>query len=213
MMAAAVTLENIKKAVVREASERLRSELKLGQKGLSDTEILALDRVTLISYVVALRFKSNQLTAVKHEVMDFDYKKVILLTEAEVAESDTSKGGATGGAEKVELGEQSVLLQLMLMIKNDKLDRDAKDRADMARLEAKELADMARLEAERARVEAKERADMARLESERARLEAKELVDMARLDAKEKAEFDWRKQEAADRSAQNKLQLEATERL
>src|SRR3989442_8098308 len=188
MMAAAVTLENIKKAVVREASERLRSELKLGQKGLSDTEILALDRVTLISYVVALRFKSNQLTAVKHEVMDFDYKKVILLTEAEVAESDTSKGGATGGAEKVELGEQSVLLQLMLMIKNDKLDRDAKDRADMARLEAKELA-------ERARLEAKELA-------ERARLEAKERVDMARLEAKDKAEMDWRKS-----------QLEVTERL
>src|SRR3989442_15441510 len=167
MMAAAVTLENIKKAVVREASERLRSELKLGQKGLSDTEILALDRVTLISYVVALRFKSNQLTAVKHEVMDFDYKKVILLTEAEVAESDTSKGGAIGGAEKLELGEQSVLLQLMLRIKNDKLDRDAKDRADMARLKS-----------ERAKLEGKGSADMARLELER-----------ARLDAKEKAEF------------------------
>src|SRR5437867_3983310 len=177
-MAAAVTLENIKKAVVREASERLRSELKLGQKGLSDTEILALDRVTLISYVVALRFKSNQLTAVKHEVMDFDYKKVILLTEAEVAESDTSKGGATGGAEKLELGEQSVLFQLMLMIKNDKLDRDAKDRADMARLEAKERAGMARLEADRVR-----------LEADRVRLEAKERADMARLEAKERADM------------------------
>src|SRR5206468_1204727 len=104
--------------------------------------ILALDRITLVSYVVALRFKSNQLTAVKHEVIDFDYKKVALLTEAEVADSDTSKGGAIGGAEKLELVEQSVLLQLMLMIKNDKLDRDAKDRADMARLEAKERAEM-----------------------------------------------------------------------
>src|SRR5206468_1038449 len=150
--------------------------------------ILALDRITLVSYVVALRFKSNQLTAVKHEVIDFDYKKVVLLTEAEVADTDTSKGGATGGAEKLELGEQSVLLQLMLMIKNDKLDRDAKDRADMARLEAKEHADMARLEADRARIEAKERADMARLEADMARLEAKERADMARLDAKDKAE-------------------------
>src|SRR3989442_10747248 len=122
MMASAITLENIKKAVIREASDRLRNELKLGQKGLTDTEILALDRITLVSYVVALRFKSNQLTAVKQEVIDFDYKKVALLTEAEVADSDTSKGGATGGAEKLALGEQAVLLQFMFMIKNDKLD-------------------------------------------------------------------------------------------
>src|SRR5881296_3036189 len=100
MMAAAVTLENIKKAVVREASDRLRNELKLAQKGLSDTEILALDRISLVSYVVALRLKCNQLTAVKHEVIDFDYKKVVLLTEAEVADSDTSKGGGEMGVEE-----------------------------------------------------------------------------------------------------------------
>src|SRR2546425_6354634 len=127
-MSLQVTLENVKKAVTRDGNDRLRQELKTGQRGLNETEILALDRRSLISYVVALRMKANQLISVKKEIVDFDYKKVVLFTQTEVADADLTRDGATGGEEKLELGDQSVLIQLMMMMKSDKLDRETRDR-------------------------------------------------------------------------------------
>src|SRR3954471_12607362 len=127
MMTTPVTLENVKKAVTKDGNNRPQQELKTVQKGLTETEILALDRRSLISYVVALRFKANQLISVKKEIVDFDHKKVIMFTETEVTEAELSREGATGGEEKLELGDQSILMQLILMMKSDKLDREAKE--------------------------------------------------------------------------------------
>src|SRR5437867_10157014 len=94
-MSLQVTLENVKKAVTRDGNDRLRQELKTGQRGLNETEILALDRRSLISYVVALRMKANQLISVKKEIADFDYKKVVIFTESEVADTDLTREGVT----------------------------------------------------------------------------------------------------------------------
>src|SRR5437867_4415399 len=105
-MSTQVALENVKKAVTKDGSDRLRQELKFGQKGLSEAEISTLDRRSLISYVVALRMKANQLISVKKEIVHFDYEKVVLLTEIELADADLTREGVTGGEEKLELGDQ-----------------------------------------------------------------------------------------------------------
>src|SRR2546425_8354341 len=91
MAAASVTLENVKKAVIKEGSDRLRGELKIGQKGITDAEILILDRKQLVSIIIALRVKAGQISAVRQEIIDFDYKKVPTI-EGEMAELEVQKG-------------------------------------------------------------------------------------------------------------------------
>src|SRR5206468_8311778 len=124
---------------------------------------------------------ANQLISVKKEIADFDHKKVVIFTETEVADAELIKEGAAGGEEKLELGEQSILVQLLMMMKSDKSDREAED------LEEREWRKQEFLQ-RKIESDLKEKAEKAKLDADRELRQQEFLQRKIESDLKEQAE-------------------------
>src|SRR5437867_11067382 len=124
-MASKLSDKDLRRLIVKESSDTLKKELKLGQKLLPAAEVDKLDRKSLVSYIFHLRIMANQSTKVTAEVIGFDFSKVPLMTEIEIAELEKDEGG-----------DASILMQMMTLLMKDRSDSESRRVHELAERKA-----------------------------------------------------------------------------
>src|SRR5206468_941522 len=112
-----ITEEELRKIVVKESSSRLKLELGVGQRVLSESQITSLDRKHLVAYIVAMRSMALQQTPVKILVSGFDPNKVKVLGEIDAGEECEEQMEAE--ASEVKGDSYSMMMQMMMMFQKE----------------------------------------------------------------------------------------------
>src|SRR3989442_6097735 len=123
-----ITEEELRKIVVNESSSRLKLELGVGQRVLSESQITSLDRKHLVAYIVAMRSMALQQTPAKILVPGFDPNKVKVLSEIDAGEEYGEQMEA--GASAVKSDSNSMMMQMMM--KFQKAAREDRERVRVA---------------------------------------------------------------------------------
>src|SRR3989441_790280 len=121
-MASKLSDKDLRRLIVKESSDTLKKELKLGQKLLAAAEVDKIDRKSIVSYIFHLRVMANQSTKVTAEVIGFDFSKVPMMTEIEIAELEKDEGGHI--QEHAQGGDSGLLMQMMTLLVKDRSDSE-----------------------------------------------------------------------------------------
>src|SRR2546425_4054521 len=124
-MASKLSDKDLRRIIVKESSDTLKKELKLRQKLLAAADVDKLDRKSLVSYIFHLRLMANQSTKVTAEVIGFDFSKVPMMTEIEIAELEKDEGGGHI-QEQAQGGDSGLLMQMMTFLMKDRSDSEAR---------------------------------------------------------------------------------------
>src|SRR3989442_5851602 len=138
-MASKLSDKDLRCLIVKESSDTLKKELKLGQKLLAAAEVDKLDRKSLVSYIFHLRIMANQSTKVTAEVIGFDFSKVPIMTEIEIAELEKDEGGHI--QEQTQGGDSGLLMQMMTFLMKDRSDSEARRIKELADSESRRVSE------------------------------------------------------------------------